>query len=1282
MKQINVVFIATVILLVGMLYNCLAKPNISGKPVKVANASFEDGLSFYEGPNGHISNIAHTGKSSLLLEKGYALPSMADGKQPLIKPGHDYRFSVWIKTDGCDKDGASVMAVCLGGPNADDRNWLGGWMEGALPVFVQDNGASPSLFATGGTHGWKHFSVGILASQINPQAKVLLFYLRHDTNPESKGKVYYDDIQIERLPKGTFSPEPFKSEIRNGGFENGVKAWGRADSKIITEGAAVGQACLALENDHVLQERIAVEGGKKYRISMKIRAEGTAENSIFVQMNFAGAGWSGPIRMPFGDHTESALFVTGGTFSWRDASVVISAPAGVESLVLYLRHQGQGVVYYDDLKIAVTDDLITQSQELRLAGLAPAKPTLDDDDFFKDELVNGDFKDGIDGWYQMDNSHLSLRNGYLEVGVGGLFQGIKLSPRKRYKISARLKTKASVAKNARIRVRFHQTGGRTGGDISPVYSSSGSKLENVSGVIEVPGWADGALFYVEKIADNGTAWFDNIQIVETDDPVSPSSESINNDLRKTMFHDSSSGVNTAAVIARIVRTASRPKSVLELVKNGHSDYRIHVGSVTNITESFAGQELENYIRQISGADLGYFSHDANPIDGSPLIVIGRNVLTDKLCPNIPYAELGDDGFVICTSGPHLVITGATAGGTLNGVFWLLDHHFGVRWFSRTYTYVPKKTTVTLKALQEKQVPRYTYRELFARDGDDPLYRAHNLLNGNSHHRLSLDYPPELRGIWANSWTDEGHNFREIIKDNSLHYGGQIKFMNEQTRQMAADYFIKHVENRSSKSMLYNGFSQNDNGFVLDETSQAFADKHGGVSSAPIVDMLVNIADRVRKVHPDAVFNTLAYQETFPAPEGINLPDYIQITVAPIDADFSAPFNSPKNKYVADNIAKWAKIAKHIVVWDYAATDFSSYTQPFPSFDTQFESLRWMSKFPSIEGYYGQASMLSWGADFGSLRQWVGGRVLWNPKSDWHALVSEFVTGYYGDAAPFVQEYINLMHRVKIETNSRMSLKTPVTASYLTFDALRKADVLFAKAAKAVKGQSGFEQRVATARIGVDGTILMRRGDYAAEAKRRGIQWSPDTKVRLERIQQNTLLAGITKYGEGQGDMKDMLGVMALERKASKPHPLVTGLPPEDWAEVRDMDFRREGCISVADDKASGGVALMLPGNTGRWGIQLQLDALPQKGEWRLYAVVRIDPGDGPDDANAISMGVYPPMHNKINLPVSKLKDGEYHTIELPGVYNNDPGRSLWFSPPNSKAVKAIYVDRVIVTRQR
>lgn len=67
----------------------------------------------------------------------------------------------------------------------------------------------------------------------------------------------------------------------------------------------------------------------------------------------------------------------------------------------------------------------------------------------------------------------------------------------------------------------------------------------------------------------------------------------------------------------------------------------------------------------------------------------------------------------------------------------------------------------------------------------------------------------------------------------------------------------------------------------------------------------------------------------------------------------------------------------------------------------------------------------------------------------------------------------------------------------------------------------------------------------------------------------------------------------------------------------------------------------------------------------------------------MKLGVHPPFGNTRRMRVHEMADGEYRTIAVPGgPYRHDPGRSLWMSPPNSRAIEHMFIDRVIAVRTR
>ncbi|MBP1991703.1 DUF4838 domain-containing protein [Paenibacillus eucommiae] len=725
-----------------------------------------------------------------------------------------------------------------------------------------------------------------------------------------------------------------------------------------------------------------------------------------------------------------------------------------------------------------------------------------------------------------------------------------------------------------------------------------------------------------------------------------------------------------------------------LANNGSALYQVFVHSDADSMEQHAAEELTDYLTQVTGAPFQLTADTAPPND--PVVLVGRNALTESLVPELAGNTLGDDGFVIRKINQNIIIAGSHSRGTMYGVNYFLDNYVGVKWFAPEYTYVPDTSILEVTVDDDIQIPRFEYREMYVSDGNNEQYRAHNLLNGKYADRYN-HVPQSEPGLnsWSQYWPDEVHNFYSIVPQTQYHNGRQLLAMDENVRQIAADKLIDKINQRISegKDASY-GFSQEDDIWIPDPASQAFADQHGGSLAAPTFDLLNDVAQRVSAVIPGARIGTLAYMFSLEAPTNMAIEDNIVITFAPIFKDHGRAINSTQNQFYKDNIDKWAAISDNLILWDYL-TDYNGggYLMPYPVLNAMGQTLQYIAQFPAFKGYFGQQMQNIYApgeTGFAYLRAWVAAKLLWNPNQDYQQLINEFVQGYYGDAAPYISSYLNSLEQAYAQSDSVLTISTPITSSFLNFDLMYQADGLFEQAAAAVAGNPLFLDHVQKARVEVDYVTLMRRVEFMKEAEDRNITWNYDFENRFDRFKANT--ANVVDY-KANTNIELLYEWIEVGRTVPTIPDFVQSLPASDWVDFQDNAMRLHtpvGTKIVQDAKASDNAAVRVTGNTNTWAIQIPDTTLPRTGKWKLYANVRIDPGTGSPSDKAFDFGIYPPMEDTAWKDYAEFADGEYHFVEFPWVYEYDSAiddHLVWLAPPNSNAIEYLYVDRIIAVRQ-
>lgn len=816
--------------------------------------------------------------------------------------------------------------------------------------------------------------------------------------------------------------------------------------------------------------------------------------------------------------------------------------------------------------------------------------------------------------------------------------------------------------------------------------------KSFSVVIEAPREAKELLLYLRKKEKSpGVAYYDAIEVMPSDDAVSTAAELQRTELAETLLQPAvRDSVAQAALVSAVQMAAETSPASMILADNGHAHFRIHVNEKTDIITLSAAAELASYLKRISGAEFLPLSNDANTHTGA-LLIIGRdNKLTEQLYPDLPYDKLGRDGFVIRTVGIHVIIAGATPRGTMYGVNWFLDRKLGIKWLSPSYTHVPTASPLKISRFDERHVPRFSYREVLSHEGQDKLYRAHNLLNGESHDPSFLSSPPQIDS-WERQWlAKDGYaNFFELLpkkifgKDYPEWYaGGQLAMMNPKMRKAMAGVIIDRLKSHPDYRSIWFNIHDMDWGWDMDPASKAFAEQHGGTPSSPRLDMVIDVANQVRKVLPEAKFAFNAYHWSFTPPKGMKVPEYVLVFPMTIHVDYSSPLNAGRNVKLGQDIAGWNAIAGNVLVWDHIA-NFSGYYQPTPNIYPIGHSIQWLATLPNVMGYFAEGSWNTPAAEFSSLRAWMISRLLWNPAENVESLVSEYCKYYFGAAGATILRYIKLMHDAIARSGDMLGEKAQVDLAMYDLDFVIAADKLFDEAEAAVATNALMLAHVKEARMAVDYVVLVRRTEYEDEAARRGILWKLDILNRLDRFNQYAKAVKLQQYRQG-GGMEELTELLAVNRHAPAPPAMVLGLSAADWRVFQDLSFNRyDSARIVQDSKASDGAAVRINGNSSTWAIQFKLDKLPKEGRWDLYADVRVDATSGHDREEGVRVGAYPPMGIFNGSSMDALNTGTYQLIKVPGgPFRHDPdhGKGMYVQAPNQEYIKYVYVDRLVAVR--
>ncbi|MBA3827465.1 MAG: DUF4838 domain-containing protein [Taibaiella sp.] len=547
---------------------------------------------------------------------------------------------------------------------------------------------------------------------------------------------------------------------------------------------------------------------------------------------------------------------------------------------------------------------------------------------------------------------------------------------------------------------------------------------------------------------------------------------------------------------------------ISIVSNGHSDYKIILPANPLKNESKAAAILQDYIKRTTGVFL-QITRDARSATHG--IYVGHTIKTEKI------KKIKGEGFLIMTSGADLVIAGGSGKGVLYGAYTFVEKYLGCRKYSEEPAMVPAIKELSIDtAINDLEVPGFTYRQAYYPESHDVEYL-------DWHKLQSLE---DLWGIW-------GHSFDKLVpaekyfKTNPQYYSlinghrkpVQLCLSNDTVYQIA----VADLKRRMAKNpdAMYWSISQNDDNYYCQcDRCKATDNAEGGPQGS-----LIRFVNRIAATFADKNFTTLAYAYSHKPTIHLRPAPNVYILLSTIEAFRDQPLaDDGSAKAFRSDLAGWRRVTDNIFIWDYT-TQFTNYLAPFPNITTLGPNISYF-KSNGVSGIFEQGSGDTYG-ELAELKSYVLAKALWDPKVDTRKVTTDFIKGFYGPAALFIQQYVDFLHEQMELSKRKLDIYgNPITEanSYLSPVLLEQYSTLLDKADISVEAKPVYAARVRKVRLALDYTVLQQARGFGIDKfgifeKDQSGTWVVRTRwpSKVADFVANCKKAGVTELSEGGPD---------------------------------------------------------------------------------------------------------------------------------------------------------------------
>ena len=487
---------------------------------------------------------------------------------------------------------------------------------------------------------------------------------------------------------------------------------------------------------------------------------------------------------------------------------------------------------------------------------------------------------------------------------------------------------------------------------------------------------------------------------------------------------------------------------ISLIEDGRSAYTIVVAEDAVKPVRFAAEELQKYLKLISGAQLPASSEAANGL----AICVGESKLLAAEIVSLRAQLNGrsEDGYLMRSIGKRIVLLGNSPRATLYAVYHFLEKYLGCGWCAPGDDTVPRRETVQLPqfddavgppALPMRQIILYPYGGSWLKRNNFPhtdwltknrFNWAHPAQNGPyswERNKSREVFVPEVekRGLYLevgghtfNTWLPHDQYAKDhpdyfaVAEDGTratdgTHKAGLCISNPEVIRQVAENISKWLDENPEVDAVdLWHNDSYTYCRCPNCTPTNTPKDQSPVLYTEKYIQFVNRVAAAVARRHPKVLVNLLAYAHTTVCPpDGQQLADNVlvglclfprpsQSTMRPLETSAQ-----PLDSKLRLQIRAWRRLAKHFYIYEYYT--IGEQYKRWTMVSMICEDIPFLKRL-GVDGM----SSDQWGPGWYPLNMYAFGKLTWNPDLKADEIIADFCNRYYGDASQTMIAYWGLL----------------------------------------------------------------------------------------------------------------------------------------------------------------------------------------------------------------------------------------------------------------------------------